>query len=308
MGNWIKVTVIYEAEEPAIAKDLIADTFFGLGLPGIEIHEPEKDSGEDWADDALPLPGHYSVTGYLPQARNWQERLLRLQEALSQRARTGNFSWKLTTSITAEQDWADAWKKHFHPVRITGRIVVKPSWEEYRPESDDIIIEIDPGMAFGTGTHPTTSMCIQMIEKYMSPGARVLDIGTGSGILLVASALLGASSGLGTDSDPVAVEVALKNLAKNRIPQDRFRVIHKEGCPEGEDSSYDIIVANILYDPVRRLLPGMKRALKPGGLIIASGITEGARQDICDAFELHGLETIQIASKEGWITACARKT
>ena len=163
-----------------------------------------------------------------------------------------------------DSEWLYKWQEHFRPTRVGERIVVKPSWEEYEPEEGDLVIEMDPGMAFGSGLHETTSMCIKALEKHVFPGARVLDVGTGTGILAIAAALSGAGACLGTDIDGEAVRVASENTAKNGLGD--AIAITEGDLTEGIDWDADILVANLMADLVIRLSPDAAKHLRPGGI------------------------------------------
>ena len=197
-----------------------------------------------------------------------------------------------------DSEWLYKWQEHFRPARVGERIVVKPSWEVYEPEEGDLVIEMDPGMAFGSGLHETTSMCIKALEKYMFPGARVLDVGTGTGILAIAAALLGAGGCLGIDIDSEAVRVASENIAKNGLG-DAIAVV-KGDLTEGVSYDADIIAANLMADLVVRLSPAAAKHLRPGGIYISSGILDIKEETAAEGIRSAGFDILEIMSEGEW--------
>jgi len=197
-----------------------------------------------------------------------------------------------------DSEWLYKWQEHFRPARVGERIVVKPSWEEYEPEEGDLVIEMDPGMAFGSGLHETTSMCIKALEKHVFPGARVLDVGTGTGILAIAAALSGAGACLGTDIDGEAVRVASENTAKNGLGD--AIAITEGDLTEGIDWDADILVANLMADLVIRLSPDAAKHLRPGGIYISSGILDVKEDAVAAAVRDAGFDILEIMRDGEW--------
>jgi len=197
-----------------------------------------------------------------------------------------------------DSEWLYKWQEHFKPSRVGERIVVKPSWEDYEAEKEDLVIEMDPGMAFGSGLHETTSMCIKALEKYMTPGARVLDVGTGTGILAIAAALLGAGGCLGIDIDSEAVRVASENTAKNGLGD--AIAITEGDLTEGIDWDADILVANLMADLVIRLSPDAAKHLRPGGIYISSGILDVKEDTVAAAVRDAGFDILEIMRDGEW--------
>ena len=201
--------------------------------------------------------------------------------------------------------WAHAWKAYFWPRKITRHLVVKPTWRKYTPESDEIVIELDPGMAFGTGTHPTTVLCAAMIEKYLKKGDRFLDVGTGSGILMIAAAGLGAARVCGIDKDETAVQIASANLKINSIQSHRFE-LNTANLIDETSETYDMVAANILTDVILELIGDIKPVLSPGGIFISSGIIEKKKGQVTGALRNIGFEIVETAVKEGWVAIASR--
>jgi ribosomal protein L11 methyltransferase len=204
-----------------------------------------------------------------------------------------------------ETDWAESWKAYFWPQKIGRKIVIKPSWREYTPAPDDIIVEIDPGMAFGTGTHPTTSLCIEMIETYLRKGDAFLDIGTGSGILMVTAAKLGAGRLIGIDNDVLAVEIARKNLLLNNIIPEKFDVFAGD-LAETINNKFHFVAANILTEAIISLLDQVPKILIDGGVFVCSGILEEKKALILSKMEKLGFDILDAVIQEKWVAIAGR--
>jgi len=205
-----------------------------------------------------------------------------------------------------EEEWAEAWKAHYEPQHIGRRVVVSPSWERYLPADGEVVITLNPGMAFGTGLHPTTRMCLEALEEHLSCGAAVLDLGTGSGILAIAAAKPGASAVLALDTDPVAVRIAKGNVLANGV---RKTVKVKEGSLEmAKESLFDLIVVNILARTIVELIEkGLLDHLKPEGLLIAAGIMAPEEEEARNAFREWGLKELNPLRKGDWVTLIGRR-
>lgn len=213
---------------------------------------------------------------------------------------------KITISEVNEEEWATAWKKYYHPVKISEKFTIVPTWEEYTPvHTDELIIEMDPGMAFGTGTHPTTVLCIQALERYVKEGDSVVDVGTGTGILSIASAMLRAKQVEGYDLDPVAVESARLNSKLNKV-SDHIE-IKQNNLLDGVEGEKDIIVANILAEVILRFTDQAYSLLKDGGYFITSGIIQQKKQEVKDALVKEGFTIVEVLSMEDWVSIIAKK-
>lgn len=246
------------------------------------------------------------------EGRKKADELRQAIEVLAKNAAEGMFGsdvelGALSVSAKVEDDvlWRDKWKEYFKPARISGTIVVKPSWCDYEAEKDDIIIEIDPGMAFGTGTHETTSLAIKMLDKYMQKGYKVLDVGSGSGILSIAAAKLGASEVLGIDIDEDAVRVANENLTLNSCEKTARSV--KGDLTDGVSYEADIVVANLLADLIMRLSKDVPGHIKQSGIYISSGILTDKADMVADCIRECGFEIIEKAVDGEWCSIVARK-
>jgi ribosomal protein L11 methyltransferase len=205
-----------------------------------------------------------------------------------------------------EEDWTEAWKKRLKVLRIGEHIVIQPSWLDYRPEPEDVVIQLDPGMAFGTGLHPTTQLCLSALEEHVRPGTDVLDLGTGSGILAIAAARLKARHVLAVDHDQQAVKVARDNVATNRV-QETVRV--RQGSLPDVSGRYALVVVNILARVIVEMVQGgLSKRLRPDGVLIAAGITVDKVSDVVVAFERGGLELIDQRQKGDWVSLVAKRS
>lgn len=214
-------------------------------------------------------------------------------------------SMKIAVSERDDTEWKDKWKKYFKPFRVSEHIIIKPTWEEYKGEPADHILEIDPGMAFGTGTHETTSMCIEMIEKYINQGDKILDAGCGSGILAIAAALLGADEVLGVDIDSTSVDVACENIAVNKVEN---IVSAKLGdITEGVDFNGSMVVANLMAELICMITPDVPKHLLDGGIYITSGILVEKKEMVSRVMTDAGFDIAEINEKGEWCCIVAKK-
>lgn len=212
----------------------------------------------------------------------------------------------VTISEVNEEEWATAWKKYYHPVKISERFTIVPTWEEYEPvSSDELIIELDPGMAFGTGTHPTTVLCIQALEKMVKSGDQVVDVGTGSGVLSIAAAMLGATHVEALDLDEVAVKSAKLNIKLNKVHD--IVNVSQNNLLDGVTELKDVIVANILAEVIMRFTDDVATGLKSGGYFISSGIILPKKDEVKEALLASGFEIMETMVMEDWVAFIAKK-
>ncbi|QUG42155.1 50S ribosomal protein L11 methyltransferase [Psychrobacillus sp. INOP01] len=212
----------------------------------------------------------------------------------------------VTVQEVDEEDWATAWKKYYHPVKISNRFTIVPTWEDYeRVNTDELIIELDPGMAFGTGTHPTTVMCLQALEKTVQNASSVIDVGTGSGVLSIGAAKLGASKIHALDLDEVAVRSAIENIALNKV-DDVVQVTHGN-LLDNVNEQADIVIANILAEIIMTFTEDAFTIVKDGGLFITSGIIATKKDDVRDSLQQAGFEIEEVMMMEDWVTIISRK-
>ena len=206
----------------------------------------------------------------------------------------------------ADEDYVDNWKKYVFTTKISDRFVVKPTWRDYEKNSDELVIELDPGRAFGTGTHPTTYLCIRLMEKYIENSHTVIDVGTGSGILMVAANKLGAKEIWGVDIDPDACEVAKENLILNGITDENTKVLVGNLLNVVENKTFDVVVANILADVILMLLKDISKVIKKDGILILSGIIEDKKNLVINACEKEGLELVEVQEDKEWVALSLR--
>lgn len=306
--DWLEITV----STPPEGVEPVAVIFQETGAGGVVIEDPAvilqyaaQIHPEEWAvppgaaKDSMPL-----VKGYLPVDNELPKQLEGFKAALS---RLVLFPPpKVSTRIIPEKDWAGAWKAYYKPERIGRRLVVKPSWESYSASKNELIIEIDPGMAFGSGTHTTTTMCLKLLEKYIQPGLTVYDIGTGTGILAITAAKLGAGQVTAVDLDSLACKVAAGNVERNSVAG-QVRVM-RGNLLDLLDGGVGLIVSNILADVIISLAPDAARALAPGGIFIASGIIRERAGDVCAALEAAGLLICEQMEDGQWVALVTKNS
>ncbi len=236
---------------------------------------------------------------YLAPDENPAEILPLFKERLD----ASGIEYQLDTTGVEQEDWQNAWKKYYHAMDIGKRLAVVPGWEDY--QTDRIVITMDPGMAFGTGTHETTSLCLETLDQIVKGGERVLDVGTGSGILAIAALKLGAKEAEGIDIDPMCVRTAGENAQRNGV-QDHFTVLVGD-LSDKASGQYDIITANIVASAILSLAPHVPSLMKPDARFIASGIIDERRDEVLEGLKANGLDPIEVKEKRGWVCIVCRK-
>lgn len=315
--NWTEVKIY----TTTAGIDPLTGSMLDLGLQGFMI-EDAQDFDEflhdttphwDYVDQAVMKKMkdcETCVTIYVADNPQGMEELMQVRQILARlKAQDPDGKYgrlELEMKDVDEEDWSNAWKKYYHPVQVGEHLVVCPSWEAYDRQPDDVVLTLNPGMAFGTGTHDTTRLCMELLEKYITPQDTVLDVGCGSGILAITAALLGANKIIGCDIDEVAVKVAGENAALNGV-QDRI-AFHQGDLTSQVEGSFQIICANIVADVIIRLSEDAGRYLAKDGIFITSGIIDTREQDVLNALEQNGFQVIERRTSGGWVAlACKAK-
>jgi ribosomal protein L11 methyltransferase len=313
--EWLEITVKCSPEHAEAVADVLARYAPG----GVAIQQNALDlKGDEWRPDG-PLEPVASVHAYLTVEPGLEDKRQQVEEALWHLRQIASLPEPQFRTV-AEEEWANAWKENFHVTRIGERFVVKPSWREYTPKPDDLVIELDPGMAFGTGLHPTTQMCLLALEKHLRPGDRVLDLGTGSGILAIAAAKLGAAACLATDIDPVAVEAARANVAMNGVSDvvqveqsslaqiSNLKSLISPSAFEIWNMRFDILLVNILAKIIVELCgEGLGDAVRPGGLAVLAGLVDTQENEVREALARVGLDVIERTREKDWVGLVCQK-
>ncbi len=303
--QWTEAKVIFDFNDRELAEELISDIFYQFDLKGVVIESSTPDPSADWAEDAPKTSDQDAVIAYFPENGKTESINESLKKELARLRKENGISTRLVFRSIAEQDWAEAWKAYFYPQKISKNIAVKPTWREYPASEGEIILEIDPGMAFGTGTHPTTALCVNMLEKYLRPGDSFLDVGTGSGILMIAAAKLGAETVTGTDSDETAVEIARNNLLLNSIAEEKFNLI-AGNLADAVEQKFDVLVANILSEVIVLLLDSIGKVLRKGGIFIGSGIVGKNTEKVVRKMRDTGFEIMEVRTEQEWVAVAGK--
>lgn len=320
--TWLELSVDVEPEAVELVSELLSQHGYN---GGVVIDQPII-PGADGTDYTFDAGRPATLRTYLPLDQHAEEARQRIEQALwhfGQLRAVG----PLTVRSLDEQDWANAWKQHYTIQHIGERTVIVPSWLEYEPRPGEVVLRLDPGMAFGTGLHPTTQLCLALLEQYVRPGSAALDLGCGSGILAIAAAQLGAEV-LALDTDPIAVEATLENVARNGVAG---QVAVAEGSLGGgaelghwlygsmSDESgaphsssliphpYDLIVANIIARVLAALAQDLAAALRPAGVLIASGIIADREAEVAEAFGGAGLDPVERRQEGDWVALVYRR-
>jgi ribosomal protein L11 methyltransferase len=309
----VEVWTEIACEVPAAMEEEVADFLVGLSGNGVSVENLELDTFSLENMDEAPFK---TIKAYFPGDSVTEDLISTINTWL---VKTGAaypaYTYKPpAVTMLHEEDWANAWKQHFKPQRIGKRLIIKPTWEEFSARAGDIVLQIDPGRAFGTGTHPTTRLCLELLERifamektYATKGIvkplSVLDVGTGSGVLSMAAARLGATRVMGIDIDPDAVEVAKENILLNRLEQ----TVQMATTPlDRIKESFDLLLANIIAEELVRLAPHLIAAINPGGLLVLSGILLEKSELVKNGYAGFPLELIEEAEKGEWCCLCYR--
>ena len=310
--KWIEVTIKTTTE----AVEAITNILDDLGTGGVMIEDPkdfffQKKNELDWDYIEEEVFNKRNSDGVLIKTYISEERnVVELVEIIKQKVSTltgfgidiGEGSVSL--GQVNEEDWANEWKKYYKPTKIGEKLVVKPTWEEYLVQDGDLVIELDPGMAFGTGTHETTTMCMRELEKYVTEDSKVFDIGCGSGILAIAAAKLGAKDVIAVDLDEVAVKVAAENVNHNNV-QDSVKVLHGNLIDVVNDKA-DVVVANIIADIIKILAKDVHSCMKEDAVFISSGIIHAKVDEVKESLIENGFKIIEVKTLGEWNAIVAK--
>lgn len=303
------------------AEDIVSSMLMDLGIQGVQIEDKvpltEQDKEQMFVDILPQIPADDGVaylTFYLEEEEDPEAVLERIRRELEEmRSYVDVGECTIEESQTEDVDWVNNWKKYFHQFSIDDILVI-PSWEQVEAkDSDKMVIHIDPGTAFGTGMHETTQLCIRQLRKYVKPGAQILDVGCGSGILGMLALKFGAAHSVGTDLDPCAIDATHENMKANGIREDQYEVMigniidDKEVQDKAGYEKYDIVAANILADVLVPLTPVILHQLKKGGIYITSGIIDDKEETVTEAVRAAGMEILEVHHQGEWVSVTARK-
>ncbi len=301
--KWTEINISTSKEN----EELVLGVFHGMGISSLEIEDPNdlidlSNQKEGWDFWGIDLDGidlkSIKIKAYCSEVEDIDSILLFLKENIEIKG-----LGKLDIKEIEDEDFLNNWKKYFKPFKIGENIIIKPTWEDYDKKDGDIIIEIDPGMAFGTGTHETTSLCIEGLEKYVKEGDTVFDIGCGSGILSIVSAKLGAKDITAIDLDPLCVKVSKENVAKNGL--ENIIEVKKGNLLDFLDGKADIIVANIIAEAILTITGDVKSYLKDGGIFISSGIILEKKDKVLEALAGNGFKIEEVNTQGEWVSIVA---
>ncbi len=310
--NWTEITI----KASAHSAEPISGVLYSTGVGGVSVTDPSLlnesqrlTAAWDVLDEDVRCQydiDYALIKAYYPPETDIEETLRAIKEGISSLKDTFDIGdVEISTATVCEQDWENSWKKYYKPVNVGKHIVIKPLWEELENSDRDVVIELDPGMAFGTGTHETTRMCLALLEEFVTPESSLLDIGTGSGILSIGAAKLGCGKIVASDIDSVAVKVAKENAALNGV-QDKIDIRHGD-LTENVSGKYDIVVANIIADAVIMLSEVAGNFMKPDGVYITSGIIDHRLDDVKKALDKFGFKIQRVVTEGEWAAiVCTR--
>ena len=320
--NWIKVSVFTTSEgiEP------VSGRLYQLGISGLEIEDEQdfKDFLEnkkqywDYVDEELvkKMEGETKVKTYVSDDTEGRELLIAIKSTLSELKQldANNEFGRLEIELDnmTEQDWANNWRQYFHQMEIGEKVMIKPEWEELNKPTDRVVFNIEPGMSFGTGSHYTTQLCIESLEKYITQGVKMLDLGCGSGILSIISLLLGADMAVAVDIDPNAVDTAYQNADRNGVDRSKYKVLSGNVLTDSDiqeeisKNKYEVVAANIVADIIIGMAPKAKEYMAENGVFITSGIISDRLDDVKNALYENGFNIVSINQRKDWVSIVCR--
>ncbi|GAA0747355.1 50S ribosomal protein L11 methyltransferase [Clostridium oceanicum] len=307
--DWLEVTIYTSSE----AVEAVSGILYNTEIEGVSIEDPQdiefkkKNPGDwDYFDETLlKVKDSAIIKGYYKENDDFEKTIKYIKESVENLGEFGIDKGEgiVTVAEVNEEDWANNWKKYYKPTKVSDKIVIKPIWENYLKKQEELVVDLDPGMAFGTGTHETTRMCIKSLEKYINKDFEVFDIGCGSGILSIVSSKLGAQKVIGVDLDPVAVKSSKENLTYNDcsnvhiLEGNLMEVVHEKA---------DIVVANIIADVIMFLSEGVKNFIKEKGYFIASGILNTRKEEVIEKLEKENFKIEEIIEDGEWVCVVSR--
>lgn len=308
--NWHKISIHTSVDNEEVFTEFLTEISNGISVDysmdimksGVEDFDNKfRLNPDDYPDSDIRLTVYYDESVSVDEKISQIESFVRETTNLSDKEDV-----EITQTVVQETDWENEWKKYFHSFRVSDTFVIVPSWEldDHEIKLDDRLIKLDPGMAFGTGDHPTTSMCLKYIEKIVKPEHKIIDVGTGSGILTIGAHLMGARDLTATDIDELSLKVAKENLELNDI--DGVDV-HSADLLKNETSKYDIVIANILAHVIEMMITDAYDCINPGGYFISSGIIVEKRDDILAQLKETGFTVLEILEDNGWVSILAKK-
>lgn len=304
--KWIEVQVKTTTE----AEEVVANILYEAGVGGLAIEDPndvlaftQNEDSWDYIDPSL-LKHVFEgiiIKAYFPESEDLLDKIELIKQNIEKipQYNLDKGLGEVTVSEVDEKDWAEAWKKYYKPKKIGEKVVIVPTWEEYEREENDIIVELDPGMAFGTGTHETTSMCIKQLEKYIKPDYTVFDVGCGSGILSIVSAKLGAKKVIAVDIDEVPIRVSKENIDLNSVSD--IVDVRRGNLLDVVDEKAELIVSNIIAEIIVELSKDIVNYLNPNGIFIASGIITEKKDMVIEALEKEGFNIMHVDIMKDWV-------
>jgi len=307
--DWIEVTIITSSE----AVEAVSGMLYNTGVKGVSILDPldlifRRDHTTDWDyfdETIIDTNSGVVVKGYYKKDEKFEGYLEEIKDGVNKLTEFGLDKGLGTVTATKvnEEDWENNWKKYYKPIKVGEKVVIKPIWEEYNKNPGEIIVELDPGMAFGTGTHETTRMCIKALERHVKAESTVFDIGTGSGILSIAAAKLGAKKTIGVDLDPVAVESAKQNVSYNDL--NNIEILYGD-LMEVVKGKASIVIANIMADIIMFLTEQVKGFIVDGGYFISSGIILSKKDEVINKLTQCGFKIEEINIEGEWVCIVAK--
>ena len=298
-GEWLELSVETDPEAVEAVSEVLARYGYQGGVVIEEAQQPAGNGVSLERDPGRPV----RVRTYIHRDAGAAETVGKVQGTLTLLGRLRPVG-PVQVRALQDKDWGDAWKQYYPVLPVSERIVVVPAWRRFRAQKGQVALRLDPGMAFGTGLHPTTQLCLQALEVYLRPDARVLDLGTGSGILAIAAVCLGAGPVLALDTDPIAVQAARRNIQRNR-QSDRVEIL--EGTLQAGMGPFDLILANLLAQAILDLAGPLARSLDREGVVIASGVLIEQADEVAEALEKAGLCPIERPQQGDWVALVARR-